>query len=75
MFAHMVKVFKITSEYISADIKRGQHFQDKKIGRIFKGLINFIIQLLGHCLATPQLVPISISFTRDWDNAYHVVLQ
>ena len=33
------------------------------------------ILLLGHCLATPQLVPFSISFTRDRDIAYHVAMQ
>ena len=28
-----------------------------------------IIQALGHCLATHQVVPISVSFTRDRDIA------
>ena len=32
-------------------------------------------RLLGHCNATPQLVPIHISFTRDRDIAYHVGIQ
>ena len=34
-----------------------------------------IVQLLGHCPAMPQLVPISVIFTRDGDIAYHVAIQ
>ena len=34
-----------------------------------------IILLFGQRLATPQLVPISTSFTKDRDIACHVALQ
>ena len=37
--------------------------------------IYWINGLMGHCLATPQLAHISISFTRDRDIVYHIVMQ
>ena len=30
---------------------------------------------MGRCLTAPQLFPISVSFTRDQDIAYHVAIQ
>ena len=34
-----------------------------------------LFRILGHCLATPQLVPISVCFTRGRVIAYHVAIQ
>ena len=34
-----------------------------------------IILLFSHCLAMSPAVPISVSFTKDWDIAYHMAIQ
>ena len=41
----------------------------------FCGPTEGIYRHLGHCLTRPQLVPVSVSFTRDLDIAHHVAIQ
>ena len=38
-------------------------------------MLHYIVWLIGHCIATPQLVSNSVSFTRYRNTAYHVKIQ